>query len=60
MVEIILNLAEIYKLQIVAEGVETREQFEYLKSIGCHQAQGYLFSKPLSSSELVTLLEKNK
>jgi EAL domain-containing protein (putative c-di-GMP-specific phosphodiesterase class I) len=40
--------------------VETREQFEYLKSIGCHQAQGYLFSKPLSSSELVTLLEKNK
>ncbi|KHF24344.1 putative bifunctional diguanylate cyclase/phosphodiesterase [Solemya velum gill symbiont] len=57
MVEIILNLAEIYKLRIVAEGVETREQFEYLKNIGCHYAQGYLFSKPLPVSELVTLLE---
>jgi diguanylate cyclase (GGDEF)-like protein/PAS domain S-box-containing protein len=40
-------IAESMRLQTVAEGVETVEQKEFLKTIGCHIYQGYLFSKPL-------------
>ncbi len=43
-------------LKVVAEGVETREQLKYLVSLGCDYGQGYLFSKPVSASELTTLL----
>ena len=37
--------------EIVAEGVETEEQFYILQQKGCEQAQGYLFSKPISIQE---------
>ena len=37
--------------QIVAEGVETQEQAEFLSSIGCDLAQGYLYGRPLSVAE---------
>ncbi len=39
-------------LKVVAEGVETPEQFEYLSALGCDYAQGYLFSKPVKADEL--------
>jgi EAL domain-containing protein (putative c-di-GMP-specific phosphodiesterase class I) len=42
----IINLSKAYKINIVAEGVETYEQFDYLKDMGCAEIQGYLFSKP--------------
>ncbi len=42
----ILSLADNLSLGVVAEGVETREQFEFLKRYGCQAFQGYLFSKP--------------
>ena len=44
----ILNMAEIFKLNVVAEGVETAEQLSFLHQNGCHLFQGYYFSKPLS------------
>jgi diguanylate cyclase (GGDEF)-like protein len=44
----ILNMAKIFKLNVVAEGVETAEQLAFLKQNGCHMFQGYYFSKPLS------------
>ena len=47
----ILNMAEIFKLNVVAEGVETAEQFSFLHQNGCHIFQGYYFSKPLSYEE---------
>lgn len=37
---------------VIAEGAETKEQYEYLKSIKCNEIQGYYFSKPLLASEL--------
>lgn len=41
-------------INVVAEGVETTEQYHYLCSIGCHKMQGYYFSRPTS----VELVEK--
>jgi len=47
-------------LSLVAEGVETEEQLEYLKKHKCHKVQGYYFSKPLPHKEVLELLNKNK
>ena len=55
-VQAIISLAHGLRLKVVAEGVETPEQLEFLKSLGCDQYQGYHFSEPLPAtvfSELV-------
>ncbi|GGA30861.1 sensor domain-containing protein [Paenibacillus physcomitrellae] len=52
----ILLIGHSLGLQIVAEGVETNEQFEFLKKHGCDKIQGYLFSKPLAGAEMAGLL----
>lgn len=44
---------------IVAEGVETLEQFGMLQNLGCDTVQGYLFSKPINVSEITPLLTSN-
>lgn len=54
----IIALAHNLSLKVVAEGVETVEQLEYLSSIQCDLLQGYLFSKPLSSEDFRQLMEK--
>lgn len=46
MIELIVGLSKDYHLNIVAEGVETAEQYEKLSSMGCHEVQGFYFSKP--------------
>lgn len=48
----IVVLARSLKLNITAEGVETKEQLDYLQNEGCDEVQGYYFSKPLSSDRL--------
>ena len=48
----IVNLTKQLDLISLTEGVETKEQFEFLRSIGCNRAQGYLFSKPCPKEEL--------
>jgi EAL domain-containing protein (putative c-di-GMP-specific phosphodiesterase class I) len=50
-VHTIIQLGESLKLSIVAEGVETQQQFDYLTKLGCNTFQGYLFSKPLPEAE---------
>lgn len=45
-IETIISMAQHLKIKTVAEGVETEEQYEILKSIGCDLYQGYLFGKP--------------
>lgn len=56
----IIAMARGLKLRVIAEGVETVEQMDYLREHGCHEMQGYLLSTPLSSSELMTFLDKNR
>lgn len=51
-VKTIISLAHHLDLQVIAEGVESKEQFIFLQRNLCDQVQGYLFSKPLPSEEL--------
>lgn len=51
-VRAIIGLGNSLGLIIVAEGVETVEQFKFLKESGCHIFQGYLFARPMSKNEL--------
>ncbi len=48
----IVNLTKQLNMVSLTEGVETKEQFEFLHAIGCDRAQGYLFSKPVPLSTL--------
>jgi diguanylate cyclase (GGDEF)-like protein/PAS domain S-box-containing protein len=47
----IINMAHSLRLKVVAEGVETREQLDFLRVHGCDEVQGYFFSRPLPADE---------
>ncbi len=51
-VKAIISLGQLMKLEIVAEGVEHIEQHHFVRDNGCHLAQGYLFSRPVSPDVL--------
>jgi diguanylate cyclase len=55
-VQAIISLAHSLKLKVVAEGVETPVQLQFLRSLGCDQYQGFHFSPPLPASEFAELL----
>ncbi len=52
-VQSIISLAKSLQLKITAEGVENKEQFDFLKKLNCDEVQGYLLSHPLSEKELI-------
>ena len=54
----IVALAKDIGMHTLAEGVETEEGFEYLRSIGCEHMQGYLFGKPMPKEELLENIKK--
>lgn len=54
LVRTIIILAHLLKLQVKAEGVETKEQIAFLLQQGCKEAQGYYFSKPIPVPEFET------
>ena len=52
-----MNLANMMKLKTVQEGVETPEQYERVKSLGCDYVQGYYFAKPLPKEDFEAYLQ---
>ena len=58
-IEAIASISEKLSLKLVAEGVETDEQFSYLKGIGCNLYQGYLFSKPMNKEDTLKYIVAN-
>jgi EAL domain-containing protein (putative c-di-GMP-specific phosphodiesterase class I) len=46
------------RLKVLAEGVETAEQYEILRGMGCEMVQGYYFSRPLPPEQFVAFLEQ--
>ncbi|RFU71004.1 EAL domain-containing protein [Peribacillus saganii] len=62
-VKAIITLAHNLRLEVIAEGVETKEQLNFLKKYQCDKIQGYLFSKPIPSEQFEQFyasLQKNK
>jgi diguanylate cyclase (GGDEF)-like protein len=59
-VQAIISLAHSLRLKVVAEGVETPEQLDSLRSMGCDQYQGFHFSPPLSAADLADLMRRQE
>ena len=51
-------MAKSLKLTIVAEGVETTENLNFLSLLGCDELQGYLFAKPLAAAQIPIVVNK--
>lgn len=55
----IIMMARGLNLKIIAEGVETAEQLEFLSSFGCDEIQGYLIAKPLPTEQMLDFVAKH-
>jgi len=60
MVNIILGTAQLYKMDVVAEGIETEEQLAYIQTHNCQYVQGYLLAKPMEWDGLLELINRDK
>jgi len=60
LVNTILSMGKSLNLKTVAEGVETKEQFEFLRDNGCDTIQGYYFAKPMCEDDFIALLKEDK
>jgi EAL domain-containing protein (putative c-di-GMP-specific phosphodiesterase class I) len=52
----IINIAHIFGMEVIAEGIETNEQGKLLAASGCDFGQGYLYSKPIAADDFEALL----
>lgn len=59
LVKSMLGIAQNLDMEVVAEGIETKEQQDHLRRLGCSYGQGYLFSKPVPEAEALALLRKD-
>ena len=60
MVAAILDIAKIMGIPVIAEGVETEEQYAFLKKLGCDMVQGFYFARPLSVEDFAEKCLKSK
>ena len=58
-IKAIVDLAHSLGLDVVAEGIETKEQLHILKSLGCEYGQGYFFAHPLHSKEILNIVGRS-
>jgi len=56
----IIGMAHSLRMSVIAEGVETRDHWTYLKELGCDEMQGYFFSKPTTPEAIEALLREDK
>jgi diguanylate cyclase (GGDEF)-like protein len=56
----IVSMAHALGMSVVAEGVETREQLEILRSLGCNEVQGYLIARPVAAHEMAILMQQRR
>ena len=56
--EFVVQLARALNLNVIAEGIETKEQAAHLFSLGCSVGQGYYFSKPIPKKDFDSLFSK--
>ena len=56
----IIAMAKSLRMRVIAEGVETEEQYQFLQEQGCHGVQGYLLSRPVPAEELTLLLQQQQ
>jgi EAL domain-containing protein (putative c-di-GMP-specific phosphodiesterase class I) len=54
----VMHMAESLDLQSIAEGIETPEQLETVRALGCELGQGYLFSRPVPAAEISRMLAR--
>ena len=59
-IESIIVMAKKLGFETIAEGVETKDQFDYLKNIGCECVQGYLLGRPMPKEEIEQILLNQK
>jgi len=50
-------MGESLNLTVIAEGIETQQQADFLKSLNCKWVQGFLYSKPLSKTDFLNFLK---
>lgn len=55
-VSAVIAMGKALNIRVIAEGVETQEQLNFLKEHGCHEFQGYLFSRPMAASALTDMI----
>jgi EAL domain-containing protein (putative c-di-GMP-specific phosphodiesterase class I) len=55
-VRTIIELARVLGMDVVAEGIETEEQYHLLRELGCRLGQGFLFARPMSADAITELL----
>jgi len=60
MIRAIISIADSYQLKTIGEGIEQREQYEFLVENGCDMIQGYLFAKPMNWNDLRKLIDDPK
>ena len=56
----IVSMSNSLNIENIAEGVETNEQFDFIKKVNCNKVQGYLFKKPIYADEFGKLLKEDK
>ncbi len=59
-VELIVAMAKLFRLDVVAEGVETQQQLDALRGYNCQEYQGYFFEKPIDLESFTALLNRKK